>query len=696
MKPFKNFIELSGLNQFNWLNPLFLALLPALLIIWLQPVNFSPLIFELSQVNDRNTFWFLDLENHGRNERFTFTNERTEGHAIFMVYNHNKQFTEQYNFEYPKARVRLETEPYIADFNKDSIKEVVVFTQNTDSLFLNIYDYKAEKCLIESRFISTIGGFNKHSDYHIKTVGHYDVNQDSIPEFYFSVSAGFALYPRRVFRYDLANDSLIASINTGAGILGGKILQHNDSLMIAIGSNAYDNIPEDYPYPYHDTATWFFCFDKDLNLKFPPKMYGIHPSGIEFPIERNGNIYYLLGSNNPSNENKLYKMNWQGRITDSLVCDFYIAKSFTTLNLRNKEDFYFYNEGLNKYLYFDIEKFKVNKSSVLNIKEGNIIFYNEDLNNNGSKEILTIDRLSRNFTIYNNRLKKQVEIENELIIRTVSSNFYEHLGYGELILNGDEQAKIYRYYKNPGYYFKYPFWFAIYLITVLFVSTILFFQNKRIQNKQKMEGQLADLQLQNLRNQLDPHFTFNVLNSVGNAIYRQDKEEAYNLFQRFTRMIRSSLMVSDKVFRSLKEEIQFTSDYLEFQKLRFENRFNYTIDVENGIQVKDIKIPKMLLQGFAENAVKHAFYGLKQTGQISIKVQKKGQSFSVIIEDNGIGINQSKKLKVTSGTQKGLGILQEQVQQINRLYQTNFCIKIMDKSESNSGLKGTVVSITFT
>src|SRR6056297_2245988 len=117
--------------------------------------------------------------------------------------------------------------------------------------------------------------------------------------------------------------------------------------------------------------------------------------------------------------------------------------------------------------------------------------------------------------------------------------------------------------------------FTIYLLSVLFVYLIQKLQRKQFEKKQEREKRIAELQLQNLKNQLDPHFTFNAMNSIGLHIYEEDKEKAYDQFVRFARLIRSSLLSSDKIFRSLEEELQFTEDYLEFQKERFGDKFDY-------------------------------------------------------------------------------------------------------------------------
>lgn len=158
-------------------------------------------------------------------------------------------------------------------------------------------------------------------------------------------------------------------------------------------------------------------------------------------------------------------------------------------------------------------------------------------------------------------------------------------------------------------------------------------------------------------------------------------------------MIRSSLMVSQKVFRSLEEEIQFTRDYLEFQKTRFKERFDFIIQVEKGIDLSDIQIPKMLIQGLAENSVKHAFYGVDFKGLIKISILKDHNHIKISIDDNGIGINQSIQLGTTSGTQMGEQILHDQIKQINKLYNREIIVKTVDKSEVEEEESGTKTEI---
>jgi len=704
----KIFIKHAGLVQLSWLNPFLLALFPALVIIGLQPIKFDRLIFEQIYVS-LNERWFEDLDNDGKKERFDYTSNSLGKFAMYY-YNGDGEMKNQINFPLNKPTPRYKIKPFSIDFTNDGCRELIIFTQKKDSLFLNVFNYAEEQNELENLFVTRIGFNNDSLDYSLNWLGHFDVNHDRIPEFYFSVSGGFALYPRKIFRFDFKQKEIISTINTGAGLLNGTLFIKDDSLAVLAAGRAYGNTRKDYPYPFHDTTTWILGFDHDLNLKFKPRNYGSNPGNLTSIVQAGEFIYYLNGANNASNEkHKLLKTNWHGQIVDSIVFSEKINSVLYPITIDGRPQLFFTNHTQDEYFFIDTEAFKLFKHKKFDIPQRRLFITQEDLLFDGKTDYFFYDGLSQELECYNTELKKPISIAKGIIIEYLTTTYYEKSGYGEILVCMRDNSTLVRYRANPYRHLKYPLWVGIYLLSALFVSLILFLQNRRILKQQKMEQELADLQLQNLRNQLDPHFTFNVLNSVGNAIYKQDKEAAYDLFQRFTRMIRSSLMSSDKVFSSLKDELQFTQDYLEFQQIRFKGRFNYCIEVEQDINTKNLIIPKMLIQGFAENAVKHAFHGVDFCGKINISISKLNETcigsaktndksktiktLKIIIEDNGIGIDHSRELAATSGTQKGLTILQEQVKQINRIYKTSIQLSIQKQNIFDTKHPGTRIEI---
>lgn len=103
----------------------------------------------------------------------------------------------------------------------------------------------------------------------------------------------------------------------------------------------------------------------------------------------------------------------------------------------------------------------------------------------------------------------------------------------------------------------------------------------------------------------------------------------------------------------------------------------------------------MLIQSFAENSVKHAFYEIDYPGFLVIQVTKGGDEICILIEDNGIGIETSKRQNKTSGTQKGIELMMNQINQINKLQKTDYAVQLMDKIMTNSTITGTKVEVKF-
>jgi len=687
-----DFIKLSGINQKNWLNPLLIGILPAIIIIVLLPLKFNPFLFTAKESSDF-IIWFDDINDDGEKEKFLLK-PNTSNKGAILYYDDRGFLIDQLNFKNQIVSSYDKKIPYSVDFDNDGVKEIVVLTQNNDSLFLNVFNYEKRKIDIDNLFVSKIGGHNNYRDYYYYFIGHYDTNHDLSPELFFSVSGGLALSPRRIFRFDYKNRSIISSINTGAGNLMGTIFTNNDSISIIVSGAAYGNIHSDFPFPYHDSTSWLFNFDENLQLKTKPIAHGKYPGYLGQILQKDSFAYFVYSSNNE--KSKLYKLNWKGEEIDSIIVDQKPGSKIKHIYFKNNDLYSFTVMNGEEFYFLDTNNFSLYQKRKFKFKNRLDFRAEVDLDNDGSFEFFFYNMLKHEIIVYNNLMHNPIKLSDLKDVDFITANNYPELKYGELILNTRSNSIIYQYTKNPLIYFKYPIWIIIYFVSVLFVSSILYFQNKRINKQQELEQQLANLQLQNLRNQLDPHFTFNVLNTIGSYIYKQDKEMAYDLFQRFTRIIRSSLSVSDKVFWSLKEELQFTQDYLEFQKLRFKERFDYTITIDKNIEPDKIRFPKMLIQGFAENAVKHAFFGVDYTGKIGIKISFDDISqnkFKVVIEDNGIGINKSRELKQTSGTQKGLEILEEQVEQINKLHNLNYKITIIDNSEINPSLTGTRVSI---
>lgn len=193
------------------------------------------------------------------------------------------------------------------------------------------------------------------------------------------------------------------------------------------------------------------------------------------------------------------------------------------------------------------------------------------------------------------------------------------------------------------------------LNTVLTAIVILFllivFIMILVIRQKKIKTKLIQIELEQkaLRTQMNPHFIFNALNSI-QRMYIEGKEDIANDYLAdFSRLLRTILENSGKRVITLKEEIEITRLYLDLEKLRTDNLFDYTINIEEGVNSDSIAFPPLILQPYIENAIWHGIIPNNKNGEIIINVFGESQQNLLIeIIDNGIGINQSKSRKKES------------------------------------------------
>ncbi|RYU93776.1 ligand-binding sensor domain-containing protein [Emticicia agri] len=209
-------------------------------------------------------------------------------------------------------------------------------------------------------------------------------------------------------------------------------------------------------------------------------------------------------------------------------------------------------------------------------------------------------------------------------------------------------------------------WFRVGFL--LIVSAILYYLYKRqIQDietreaeKTEVQKQINDLKLTALRSQLNPHFIFNVLNSIQAFILDNNPIEASRYLSKFAKLVRLVLDNSGSQFVSLNKEVELLTYFVQMESLRFSNAFQYSIEVDEEINPTEIQIPSMMIQPHVENAIWHGLMtGRREdnNGKIWIRFKKDtAETLICEIEDNGIGrkaagtIQQGHKGHVSKGT----------------------------------------------
>lgn len=177
----------------------------------------------------------------------------------------------------------------------------------------------------------------------------------------------------------------------------------------------------------------------------------------------------------------------------------------------------------------------------------------------------------------------------------------------------------------------------------------------REEERTKINIQLASYQMTALRSQMNPHFTFNAINSIQRFVLRNERETAYDYLSKFSRLIRQVLDNSKEEMISIQNELDTLRLYLEMERLRFEHEFSFETEIDSSIPLSDTYIPCMLVQPFVENAIWHGIMPLADSRKGIIKLQflRKGISLLICVEDNGVG---RKARREGSKTHQSMGI----------------------------------------
>ena len=240
------------------------------------------------------------------------------------------------------------------------------------------------------------------------------------------------------------------------------------------------------------------------------------------------------------------------------------------------------------------------------------------------------------------------------------------------------------------------------------IATLIGNKLKQIESEQSLEAkrkelasineQLAEARLAALQAQMNPHFVFNALNSIKRMILDSDNERASRYLSKFALMIRMTLEHSKDIFVTLDENIEYLKAYLEMEQLRFDDSFSYNILISESIDQSETAIPSLMIQPLVENAIWHGLMLADGDKKIMIAFTQHENKIICTIEDNGIGIHQSEKLKEINKTphrSHGLENLQKRIKIMNEKYDTECSLEITDLEDICKDRSGTRVVLRF-
>jgi len=226
------------------------------------------------------------------------------------------------------------------------------------------------------------------------------------------------------------------------------------------------------------------------------------------------------------------------------------------------------------------------------------------------------------------------------------------------------------------------------LIGIYFIASYRF----KIINKEKslIIGRLTAEQ-KSLRAKMDPHFMFNIISSVQYLILRKENEKAIGFLNRFSSLLRNTLNQADNENIKIKDEIKFLQEYIDLEKLRLEDKFDYNIEIDSSLDTEST-IPTFVLQPFVENAIHHGLKGLDGVGELKVSLVKSQDFLIIEITDNGIGYNRSIEAKNKKHLSHGIQTIKDRLKIYNGS-NSDGAIQIIDIGEYEAGTNGTKVIV---
>lgn len=636
--------------EYFLLNPFFIAFVITVCIVFVTPNVFEKYeIIKVSNetISNNKRVVFEDIDSNGKSEKLTFLG-RKERRASYILQDENGAIVDQFNLE---SRYPNHKNFWFQDANKNGVKELYIVTKSHDSIFLNIHEHFVKNGLWKEKiFIGKIAYYKEGYTFSISRGLQGFTNPLEINDIIFGINSGFGLSPRQIYKYDYKTNIVKKSPHLTNTISFTNIIPlQNGDYKILVKSSATSNNLENIQLKKSDYTTWLSLLNSDLSFAFKPiDLKSKGRLNVTY-VKKDAEVYpiFIFQSLDKKTPSRLIKLNLKGDVLKEYNLSNDKANNVIKLN---DKSFAVYNKfsGILNFFNSDLE---VITSIGLSKNLGQLFYY--DINNDGIKEWIGFKNNPKRILIFDNNLKNVVEEEiPENYLRDYGVKL-SNSGDKQFFLVYDNNLSYYQYQNNNYYNLKFLVYLGIYTLVLLTVLAIIKGQQYRDKTKKDLEKNILELQLKTIKNQVDSHFVFNALNTISEMSLSDNKIEIDNFISHYSKFMRITLENSDKITTTIKQELDYVENFLQLQKIKLKNKFDYRIIIDNNINTS-LKIPKNTLFTFIENAIK---YGLPKNklGMIEILLNKVDDEIIIHINDNGEGLTDFSNK--SNGTGNGLEII---------------------------------------
>ncbi len=229
------------------------------------------------------------------------------------------------------------------------------------------------------------------------------------------------------------------------------------------------------------------------------------------------------------------------------------------------------------------------------------------------------------------------------------------------------------------------------IIAGVFIFTLIITIMWIRQNKIRAKHEKLDLEQKLLRTQMNPHFIFNSLIAIQNYILKNKPASAAEYLAGFAKLMRDILHNSTRELVSLAWEVEFIRQYLLLQQLRFDNRFDFTIEVADDIEAEETGVPPMIAQPFIENSIEHGIALIPGKGHLDIRFMLQNSHFLFVLTDNGIGIEKSGIPRSSGHKSMATDLTNKRIDNLNKHQRKKYKLQIIDLHEESFDEQGTKI-----
>ncbi|MBT3244194.1 MAG: histidine kinase [Bacteroidetes bacterium] len=691
------------LSQFQLVNIGVSLFLTVLIYLLISPKG-TPFIvkekFEESTRYLNDMVSFEDLDGDGVDEKLLTFHEQSAGYLVFQVYLSSGGFLDQWNHLSDEEK-RL----YVSfgDYNKDGLKEAYLIGRKEDDIYLHRVDpFGAPEKVFEPVFIDRIQYSEGEASFMVTDFLFQDVNGDGFDEAIFGLYGTYkTFYPRRLYAVDINSGSICAVSDTLGTVLapifftdldgdGTKEITGSSSSSV---NNSFGSLPK-----YHDHSSWYMVFNPDLSfqvepLEIPPAYsrlffthqdYGTDESlqGLIFHKGKDVLAPQLVESQVYGELNITYEFPDDINYQVMSIAQLKLGGTYRTLVQSSKEGLFVFDreQNLKRHVRYPFES---------RLAKESLPFSNDELlviRNMNEAEYLFVDARGRTLAKYSN---------DKYTGQLGSLGWTNYFDDGAYYIKTDQRLVYFQLLRNYLYHFRILFFVLIFVGMCGLLYLIRWNQLRQLQRVSQMEDKMLQLELQGLKNQLDPHFTFNALNVLSFLSSHKDHSGVESFTDHFSRLLRRQLEMSDKPSVSLHDELSFIRHYIALQKLRFESSINYDEEIRGEVDM-NLRIPKMMIHTHVENAIKHGLLPSGRGGIVRVIVRADKNSTQITIQDNGIG--RSPLIEKTSdsahnNTGKGLVVLNQLYDLFYQLYKIKIRQDIVDLKDDEGKPVGTKITI---